>query len=183
MSISASALGAWIRYSPFRNTSTSAASGVDADEIPRDEPAPDRGQAGAPISDDLLDLLHTAGPTRLAATLHQWLDIGALAASVLGSARRAGLGGLGLLIDAVSEKTRAGHVASEIRFARPGTYQIDHRSELRRLPTTIACDGQRHWEVYSDKITSGPAQGPPHDIGNVVDPSCLLQCTLASSCA
>jgi hypothetical protein len=178
--LAAGALGAWIRYSPSRRTATSG-SGVDyAAEIPRDEPTPDRGHDRAPVSDGVLDRLYTGGPTELQATVHDWLDIGAMTASVPEPARRAGLGGLGLLMDALSEKSRAGHTVTEIRFAGPGTYQIDRRyQQQRRLPTTIACDGQRSWQVYADKITTGPAQRPPADVGALTDPSWLLRWTLS----
>jgi len=178
--LAAGALGAWIRYSPLRHNPTSASRGIDtSQEIARDEPAPDRAQSGSSVSDELLELLHAGGPDELAATLHEWLDVGAMAASVPGSARRAGLGGLGLLMDAVSEKSRAVHMVSEIRFAAPGTYQIDRRYQPRRRPATIACDGQRRWEVHADRITTGPAQPPSRKIGYLADPSWLLQCTLS----
>jgi hypothetical protein len=178
--LAAGALGAWIRYSPPRRAATADSGGIDsAAEIPRDEPAPDGGQDQAPVSDEVLDLLHAGGPTELRATLHDWLDIGVITASVPGEARRVGLGGLGLLMDAVSEKSRAAHMVSEIRFAGPGMYQIDRQYQVRRLPRTLACDGQRHWQVYADKITREPAKPPPGDIGNLADPSWLLRWTLS----
>jgi hypothetical protein len=178
--LAAGALGAWIRHSPSRHTATDS-DGIDygATRIPRDEPPPDRTQSGPLLSNDLLGLLHAGGPTELQATMHHWLDIGAAATSVPGSARRAGLGGLGVLMDAVSEKSRTGHKLTEIRFASPGVYQLDRRYQLRRGPTTIACDGQRCWQVYADKITTGPARQAPADIGNLADPSWLLQWTLS----
>jgi hypothetical protein len=111
--------------------------------------------------------------------MHHWLDMGAVTASVPDSARRAGLGGLGLLMDAMSEKTPTARMVSEIRFSEPGVYQVDRRYQRRRSPTTIACDGQRSWEVHADKITTGPAQPPPADIGDLADPSWLLQWTLS----
>lgn len=75
--LAAGALGAWIKYSPFRHTATSGPGGIDAEEIPRDEPPPDRTLTGPPVSDDVLDLLRAGGPTELEAALHEWLDIGA----------------------------------------------------------------------------------------------------------
>jgi hypothetical protein len=178
--LAAGALGAWVRYSPPRHTAASDSEGIEyGKEIPRDEPPPDRTQSRPPLSDDLLNLLHAGGPAELQATMHQWLDMGAVAASAPDSARRAGLGGLGLLIDAMSEKTPAMHMVSELRFAGPGVYQVDRSYRQRRRPTTMACDGQRCWEVYADKITTRPAQPPPADIGDLADPSWLLQWTLS----
>ena len=178
--LAAGALGAWVRYSPSRDTAASDSDGIEyREKIPRDERPPDRTQTGSSVSDDLLNLLHAGGPIELQATLHEWLDMGAVAASVPDSARRAGLGGLGLLMDAMSEKTPTGHMVSEIRFGERGVYQVDRRYQQRRRPTTIACDGRRCWEVYADKITTGPAQPPPTDIGDLADPSWLLQWTLS----
>jgi hypothetical protein len=140
--------------------------------------APPTTQAGSPATSTSAASAVQAVPQPESATMHQWLDMGAVAASAPDSARRAGLGGLGLLIDAMSEKTPTVHMVSEVRFAGPGVYQVGHRYRQRRRPTTMACDGQRRWEVYADKITTRPAQPPPADIGDLADPSWLLQWTL-----
>ena len=182
--LAAGALGAWIRYSPLPRTEPAAPDGVDIESsIAADEPAPDRNPDAPPVSDELLDLLYTGGPAGFAATLHHWLDIGAMAASVPASARRVGLGGLGLLMDAVGELPTATHMVSTVRFAGPGRYQIDHAYDPRGQPMTIACDGQRSWLVYPDKITTGPPEPPPREIGNLADPSWLLRCALAGGAA
>jgi hypothetical protein len=182
--LAAGALGAWIRYSPYRRAQPAEAHGIDFEAaIPRDEPppdlSPDRVPAGPPVSDDLLNLLHAGGPDRFAATLHQWLAIGALASSVPAAARRAGFGGLGLLMDAISDQPATGHLTSRIRVAGHGRYQIDHAYQPRHGPVTIACDGQRRWEVYPDKIITGPAQPLQRDIRDLADPSWLLRCWLS----
>jgi hypothetical protein len=181
--LAAGALGAWIRYSPFRRTPPAAGHRADVESmIPRDEPPPDR-DAESHVSDELLNLLHAGGPTAFAATLEQWTDIGAMAASVPASARRAGLGGLGLLMDTVSGQPTARHSLSTLRFAGPGRYQIDRNSQQRRRPTTIACDGEHCWQVYPDKIITGPAKSPPRDLGHLADPSWLLRCMLSGGVA
>jgi hypothetical protein len=51
--------------------------------------------------------------------------------------------------------------------------------EPRRGPKTIACDGQRRWQVYRDKVAVGPAAPPPSDIADLVDASWLLACRLS----
>jgi hypothetical protein len=178
--LAAGALGAWIRYSPRRRAEPAPPDGVDIESsIAADEPPPDRSPDGPLVSEELLDLLYAGGPTGFAATLHHWMDLGAMAASVPASARRVGLGGLGLLMDAVNAQPTAAHKVSAVRFAGPGRYQIDHAYDAGRLPTTIACDGQRTWLIYSDKITTGPAEPPPGYIGDLADPSWLLRCTLS----
>jgi hypothetical protein len=182
--LAAGGLGAWIRYSPFRRTQPAAADGIDLGAaIPADEPppdlSPDRVPAGPPVSDDLLDRLHAGGPDGFSATLHQWIGLGALASSVPATARRAGFGGLGLLMDAIADVPATGHLVSRIRVAGPGRYQIDHAWQPRRGPVTIASDGQRCWQVYPDKITTGPAEPLPRDIRDLADPSWLLRCWLS----
>jgi len=181
--LAAGALGAWIRYSPFRRAQPPA-DGIDFEAaIPADEPPPqlsaDGVPAGPPVSDDLLDLLHAGGPAQFAATLHQWTGLGALAASAPASARRAGFGGVGLLMDAIAGTPSTGHLISRIRVAGQGRYQIDHAWQPRHSPVTVACDGQRRWQVYPDKVTTGPAEPLPRYIRDLADPSWLLRCWLS----
>src|SRR5260221_4000347 len=130
--------------------------------------------AGPPVSHHGLALLHQGGPAAFTATLHEWMDLAAMASQAPAAARRAGFGGLGLLLDAVSEQPAASRLISAVRVAGPGRYQIDHAYQTRRGPKTIACDGQPLWQVYDDKITTGPAEPLPGDIADLADPSWLL---------
>jgi hypothetical protein len=177
--LAAGALGAWIRYSPFR-PARPPADGIDfeaaipADELPPELSA-DRVPAGPPVSDDLLNLLHAGGPGQFSATLHQWAGLGALASSVPVAARRAGFGGVGLLMDAIADTPATGHLTSRIRVAGQDRYQIDHAWQPRHGPVTVACDGQRCWQVYPQKVTTGPAEPLPRDIRDLADPSWLLR--------
>lgn len=50
---------------------------------------------------------------------------------------------------------------SRIRVAGPDRYQIDHARQPQHGPVAIACDGQRRWQVYPDKITTGSAERFP----------------------
>ncbi|MGH3394481.1 MAG: hypothetical protein ACRDPO_07300, partial [Streptosporangiaceae bacterium] len=151
--------------------------------IPDADPAPELTPDGAPSgpapSADLLALLHAGGRDRLAATEPQWLDLAAMASQVPAGARRAGFGGLGLLMDAVSDLPAASHLISAVRLAGPGRYQIDHAYQPRRGPVSLACDGQRLWQVYADKITTGPPKPVPRDVARLADPSWLLELRLA----
>src|SRR5260221_2142695 len=151
--------------------------------IPAEDPAPDLTPdgrpAGPPVSDHVLALLHQGGPAAFTATLHEWMDLAAMASQAPAAARRAGFGGLGLLLDAVSEQPAASRLISAVRVAGPGRYQIDHAYQPRRGPKTFACDGQHLWQVYDDKITTGPAEPLPGDIGDLADPSWLLGCRLS----
>jgi hypothetical protein len=116
---------------------------------------------------------------RFTATLHQWFGAGALASSVPASARRAGFGGVGLLMDAIAEGPATTHLISRIRVASQGRYQIDHSWQPRHSPVTIACDGRRRWQVYPNKVTTGPAEPLPRYLRDLADPSWLLQCWLS----
>jgi hypothetical protein len=182
--LAAGALGAWIRYSPSRRAQPAAADGIDlVAAMPGDEPppdlSPDHVPGGPPVGDDLLSLLHAGGPDQFAATLHQWFGLGGLASSVPAAARRAGFGGLGLLMDAISETPATAHLISRVRVAGQGRYQVDHAYQPRGGPVTIACDGLQRWQVYPDKIIIGPARPLPHDIRQLADPSWLLRCWLS----
>ncbi len=182
--LAAGALGTWIRYSPFRRAQPAAPGCLDPETaIPADEPppalSPDRRPAGPPLSDDLLDLLHAGGPEGFAATLHQWTDLGGLTSSVPTSARRAGFGGVGVLMDAIASQPATTHLVSRVRVAGQGRYQIDHTRQPGRDPVTIACDGRRTWQVYPDRVTVGPAEPLPAPIRDLADPSWLLRCWLS----
>ncbi len=100
--LAAGGLGAWIKYSPFSHGQPSAANTDAEADIPRDDPAPELSQDGRPsgpqLSDEILHLLHDSGPGQFTATLHQWHDLGAMLSQVPAAARRAGFGGVGLLV-------------------------------------------------------------------------------------
>lgn len=181
--LAAGGLGAWIRIASGTRTARPADGPAVEASIPDADPAPELSPegrpAGPPASDQLLALLHAGGPDELTATVHQWVDLGAMAAGVPASARRAGFGGLGLLMDAVSERPATAHLISSVRVAGPGRYQVDHASPRRRRPVSVACDGQRRWEVYADRVTTGPARPLPDEVAQLTDPSWLLECRLA----
>jgi hypothetical protein len=178
--LAADGLGAWHRYAPFgrgRNTADAEAT------MPRDDPSPqvspDGRLAGPAAGDDVLHLLHGSGTVAFAATVHQWLDPGALLAQVPDAVRRTGFGGLGLLASALGEPAAAPHLISSLRIGGPGRYQIDHRYDPARGPKTIACDGQRRWRVYRYRVIAGPAQPLPSDLADLADASWLLECRLS----
>jgi hypothetical protein len=148
--LAAGGLGAWIRYGPVRNRQP-ATDAMDFEAaIPGEDPAPDLTPdgrpAGPPVSDHVLALLHQGGPGAFTATLHEWTDIGAMASQAPAAARRAGFGGLGLLLDAVSEQPAASRLISAVRVAGPGRYQIDHATSRgaarRRSPATGSAAGR-----------------------------------------
>ena len=146
---------------------------------PAPEVSPDGPPVGPPVAADLLNLLQAGGPIAFTATMHEWMDFGALASQTPAPARRAGFGGLGYLMDIVSEGPGAVQQTSTVRISGPRQYQIDRAYQPRQGPVSIACDGERLSKVYADKITIGPAEPLQDDIGELADPSWLLQCWLA----
>jgi len=179
--LAAGGLGAWIRHGPHRQDD--AARLPNAPAIPDPDPAPavspDGRAAGPPVRDDVLALLRGGGHAGFTATMHQWFDLGGLASTVPAAARRSGFGGLGHLMDAVSESAGAVRLTSALRMAEPTRYQIDRTYEPKSGPLTIACDGEHVWRVYAAKVTRGPAEPPPSDVRELADPSWLLRCWLA----
>ena len=179
--LAAGGLGAWIRYSPFghrRPGTSDMTAGIPADG-PAPELSADGRPSGPPVSADVLHLLHAGGPAGFAATLHRSVDFGAMLGQIPAGARRSGFGGLGLLADTIAELPSASQLVSALRIAGPGQYQIDHRYEPGHGPVTIACDGQRRWEVYRDRVTVGPAEPLPGDLAGLADPIWLLECRLS----
>jgi hypothetical protein len=182
--LAAGGLGAWIKYWPFGRAGTGTEPEDAEAAMPLDDPAPevapDGRLSGPDVSDEVLHLLHDSGTAAFAGTLHQWYDVAAMLSQVPETARRTGLGGLGLLVGALTERaTAAAHITSSLRIGGPGRYQIDRLHELTHGPKTIACDGQRRWQVYHDKVAVGPAKPPPGDVVDLADASWLLECRLA----
>ena len=201
--LAAGGLGAALRYGPRKRQDPFAQATEDDDPepaMPADEPAPGLGTDGptAPVGDEVLHVLYRSGlgVPRFIATLHQWVDGAALLEAVPESARKAGFGGVGFLVDALRDTARdagAAHLVRDIRIGGWDKYRIDltypapaagqdhrdwrhrHRSEAR----TVACDGERRWTVYPDRVVSGPAQPPPDEIVRLADGSWLLGCDLS----
>jgi len=219
--LAAGGLGALIRYAPSRPRVDPFAQATteEADpeaRIPDDEPAPDEAgpdeagpdEAGGGVSaaqntglpDEVPHLLYRGGLTgpSFSATLHEWFDGDAVLGAIPESARRAGFGGFGYLVDALRDSTRdqgadAAHAVSVVRIGDWTRYRIDAVRTLAgtpfyhpgrrgakqapadaKQPLTIACDGTRVWQVYRDRVITGPAAPPPGDLAALVDASWLL---------
>ena len=145
--LAAGALGALIKHSPFRPFEQATQEEDEAEMPSSDGPLP----ADAPAaSDEVLRLLHS-GPDRwspgITATLHQWHDIAAMLAQIPDGARRAGFGGLGLLIDAAGERIATVHTIFRLRLGGSGQYRIEPVVYPGRpggySPETVVCDGER----------------------------------------
>ena len=225
--LAAGGLGAAIKYSPKRHVDPfAAATSEDPDDVmPDDEPLPAwaAGQAAdgaaeaagaeaagadgrTPVSDEVLNLLYRGGlePTPFSARLCVWTDGEAVAGAMLGavpeSARRAGFGGVGFLVDTLlTIEASPGRISHEVYSVRVGgwdRFRVDRVfrtppararriqvGKRRRDAVTVACDGQRTYRVFEDEVRSGPAstldRGWQGDLAQLVDGSWLLGCQLS----
>jgi hypothetical protein len=181
--LAAGGLGVLLKYWPSGRARPEAGPEDAEAAMPQDDPAPETSADGHPagpeVGDEVLQLLHDSGTAAFGAMLHQWSDISAMLSQMPESVRRTGFGGLGMLVSALTERGAEGvHMVSALRVGGPGQYQIDHHYDPEHGPKTIACDGQRRWQVYDDKVTVGPAHLSPGDIGDLADASWLLECRI-----
>jgi hypothetical protein len=176
--LAAGGLGAWIRFAPHRH-------GQDDDlqaAMPPAEPAAHDAEDRTPVTDHVLYLLYRGGENpALAATLHEWHDVAAMAARVPDTVRAAGHGGVGFLLDSATRGKTVGRIVARLRVSGRDKYRIDYtyRSGKKNRPLTIVCDGQRRWQAYPEATIVGPAAPLSEHIANLVEPSWLLQCRLS----
>jgi hypothetical protein len=177
--LAASALGPLVRHSPFVPWSSPVPGHDPEPGLPADEPEP---PDPSPVSDDLLYLLYKSGAEapELTGTLHQWCDVTAMVSRAPDSAREIGHGGLGRLLDAAGERISRTHTAATVRTGGLGRYRVDYVLHPGKHPSkAIACDGQRRWVLYQDRLTTGAAAAPPPEVASLVDASWLLKCHLS----
>ena len=66
--------------------------------------------------------------------------------------RAAGSGGFADLLDTMARGMNVARTDARLRVSGPDRYRLDYFSPRpgRGAPTTIACDGERRWQVYQD---------------------------------
>jgi hypothetical protein len=217
--LAAGGLGAAIKCAPKRQVDPfAAATAEDPDDaMPDDEPLPAWAAGGvaeeaseedgrAPVSDEVLNLLYRGGlePAPFSGRLREWTDGEVVGGAMLGavpeSARRAGFGGVGFLVDTIStledSPGRIAHAVYSVRVGGWDRFRIDRvfrapPARARKLPVgkrhrdivTVACDGQRTFRVFEDEVRVGPASGLDEgwhgNLAQLVDGSWLLGCRLS----
>ena len=182
--VAAGGLSALIRYWPTARARAGADPADPEAAMPAGDPPPEVSPAGRPagprVSDEVLRVLHDGGTAAFQATLHEWQDLPAIVSQAPEGARRAGFGGIGMLLDTLAEHPgEPAHSVSAVRVGGPGRFQIDYQHPVKQRPKTIACDGQQRWVVYQDKMMVGPARQPPGDVADLADASWLLECRIA----
>ena len=173
--LAAGGLGALIRHVP--HLLGHGAAGEQPEAMPSPDPAPLEPADGSPPPDEVLELLYRSGePRNLGATARQWLDVFAMAAPLPDGFRAAGRGGFGSLFDAMTRGTNVARTVARLRVSGPDRYRLDFSRRPRRIDsTTIACDGERRWRVFQDRILVGPAAPLRDHIAFLADSCWLLR--------
>ena len=154
----------------------------------------------------MLNLLYRGGlePAPFSARLCEWTDGQVAGRAMLGavpeSARRAGFGGVGFLVDTMftleDSPRGVSHEVYSVRIGGWDRFRIDRvfrtppararrlqAERRRRDAVTVACDGQRTFRVFEDEVRAGPAstldQGWHGYLSQLVDGSWLLGCRLS----
>ena len=181
VSLAAGGLGAWLRLAPHLPGHRPAAEDSLQTAMPRPEPGPLDPGDGPPPSDDLLGLLYRSGlydgdePQVRDAAVRRWTDTAPSLAQVAAPARAAGLGGVGYLYDAMSQKETVTLTTGRLRVGGPDLYYLDYSSwQGLRGPVVIACDGEQHWQVRENVTRVGPARPMTGEFASMVGSSWLL---------
>jgi hypothetical protein len=159
---------------------------------PRTSPAPGKPRPGGSLAasrsalpgtspaltDDQVNLLYrtTLGPQKFSAELRELADektIARLADAAL-SATALGSRTSWLWQSAVDQPAEAVDLAARLQVAMPGCYRIEVVTDPAPRGACTACDGDRLWLVYSDRVVVRPAAPPEAGISLIIDPAWLL---------
>jgi hypothetical protein len=179
---------------------------AEADGDGTADQAADVADGRTPIGDEVLNLLYRSGlePAPFSARLCEWTDGEVVGGAMLGavpeSARRAGFGGVGFLVDTIlaveDGPRRTDHAVYSVRVGGWDRFRVDRVFRTRsararnvqlgkrdRDVVTVACDGQRTFRVFEDEVRAGPAstldRGWHGCLSQLVDGSWLLGCRLS----
>lgn len=148
---------------------------------PRPEPAAAPGEVLS-VPGHVLDLLYQSWPGApcVRADLHQWADPGAMAGSALAGWDAAGVRGASRLAAAIASFDKRTYQADQVLAASRGQYKVQTvRARRPGGPSAIACDGQRRWTAYPERVVVGPAAPLRSDVARMIDSAWLLGCRLS----
>ena len=173
--VAAGGLGALIRHVPHRRAHGAAEEQPEA--MPSPDPPPLGPADGSPPPDEVLDLLYRSGePRDFGATARQWRDLAVVEAWIPEGIRAAGCGGFASLLDAMTSDENVLRTDTRLRVSGPDRYRLDFSTRPQRNASkTIACDGERRWQVYPDRTLIGPAAPLPGHIAFLADSCWLLR--------
>jgi len=178
MDLAAGGLGTLIKHAPH-------CPGRDADsdhaeaEMPPPDPDVLAAEDGSP-PDDLLYLLYRTGePRDLGATVREWHDLAVTNARTAQDVRAAGLGGF---IEALTSGTTVTRTDARQRISGPDRYRVDYLRGADRSGLRVnACDGERYWRVFPDRILTGPAAPLGTQAAYLIYTGWLLRCRLSGA--
>jgi outer membrane lipoprotein-sorting protein len=180
MDLVAGGIDVLIRHAPHRPGH--GAAGEQPEAMPSPDPAPLEPAGASPPPDEVLDLLYRSGePRDLGATVRQWHDQAAMGTWVHEQVRASGSGGFADLLGTMARGGNVTRTDTRLRVSGPDRYRLDFSSRRpgRDPSTTIACDGERRWQVHQDWIQVGPAAPLGNHIAFLVDACWLLRSRLS----
>jgi hypothetical protein len=133
----------------------------------------------APVSDDLVNLLHRTGlpPQRFAAGVRKWSDEELLLrhlAELRAQSRWPGMLGPDALWDAAIDRPhQTKFQTARLRVAMPDRYRIDYLAGGWKERAS-ARDGDRQWTVLANRVVTFPAVPLSQDWARLADPAWLL---------
>ena len=179
MDLAAGGLGALIKHAPHF-----PGRDADSDHAEAAMPSPDpdvlAAEDGSP-PDDLLYLLYRTGePRDLGATVCEWHDLAVTTARTAQDVRAVGLGAFGSLIEASPSGTTVTRTDARLRVGGPDRYRVDYLRGADRSGLRVnACDGERYWWVFPDRILTGPAAPLGTQAAHLIYTGWLLRCRLS----
>ena len=95
--------------------------------------------------------------------------------------RASGSGGFADLLNTMARGGNVARTDARLRVSGPDRYRLDFSSPRpgRNSSTTIACDGERRWQVHQDWIQVGPAAPLGNHIAFLADACWLLRSRLS----
>ena len=177
-------LGALVKHAP-RFPGRDADSGQAKEAMPSPDPDVLAAEDGSP-PDELLYLLYRTGePRDLSATVREWHDTTVTMTRMAQDIRASGLDSVGNLIDAGfagADGKTVTRADARLRISGPDRYRVDYLRRADRSGLQVnACDGERYWRVFPDRILTGPATPLGTDAAHLIYPGWLLRCRLSGA--
>ena len=167
-------LGVLLRYEktgPRRQAEFAEFTSLTVDAAESADPLPD-------LSDDQVNLLYRSvlGPQKFSAELNEQADMKTMTRLAEAALSATQLGRRTQWLWQSAEDTPPDNAdrTARLQVAMPGCYRIDTLTDPGTGPASTACDGNRLWLVYPDRLAVRPATPPPAGISLIIDPAWLL---------
>ncbi|MGN6795978.1 MAG: LolA family protein [Streptosporangiaceae bacterium] len=186
-------LGILLRYQLVSRTRTDSAEFTRLTVSPRELAAPDHDtgpSSGSPsvesppaqsepvFSDEEVNLLYRSGlgPQQFMAQLSEQADTATMIrlANEAAAATKFGNRHQWLLAPLDDQTLPDVDRRARLAVAMPGRYLIEATTDPGSKPTLIACNGERLWRAYADRVAVSAAKPLPREIATIIDPAWLL---------